>query len=288
MSAPLEVLVDDAVYPEAPRWRDGALWYSDIGAGQICRVAAPGRKEVLAQGLDTPSGLGWTRAGELIFASILASAVYRLGADNRPQLLCGPERHGVEGTNDLATAGSRSYVTCAGRRHQAGDDLAALSQPVGKILMIDHESCEGRIVASGLRGPNGVAVTPDGSALIVAETFARRLLRFDIDPAGFLSNRQVFAELDVMVDGLALDAAGAAWVGAGRDFRLVDAQGRILDRVEAPGWTCVACMLGGPDGRSLFMAVSRFEGAEAIFAGRSEGRLLRTTVDVPAAPQPPA
>jgi sugar lactone lactonase YvrE len=282
-TARLETYLDGLAFPESPRWREGAFWCSDISAHEVCRVDGPGRKAVVVSGLKTPSGLGWTAQGDLLVAAIEASGVYRVGADGAARPFCPFERHGVEATNDMATWGGRSYVTCAGRAHRPGDGLAEFSQPCGKILLIDHATGEGRVVADGLLGPNGAQVTADGRRMIVAETFARRLLAFDVAADGALSAPSVFAELGKLPDGLALDAEGAAWVGLGESFRRVAEGGRVLAEIAVEDAHCVAPALGGPDGRSLFMAVSRYSGADDIFTGRAQGRILRTEVAVPAA-----
>jgi sugar lactone lactonase YvrE len=281
----IEVLADDACYTESPRWRDGALWFSDIGAGQVRRIASGGAKEVAVSTIRTPSGLGWTRSGELLVASIDDAAIYRVGGDGAPSVLCGHERHGVHGTNDMATAGPRSYVTCSGRVFERGDGWGLLSQPVGKILLLDHDSGEARVVADGMRMPNGVAITPDGETLIVAEVFAQRILAFDIAADGQLSGQRVWAEVGHLLDGLCLDAEGCVWIGGtgSGGFKRIAPGGGVLETVAVPGWSCIAPMLGGPDGRDLFMAASQMDDPDAIFDGRAKGRILRARVSVPAA-----
>ena len=282
MTASLEIYLDGVAFPESPRWRDGAFWCSDISAHQVCRVDAAGRKTVVVSDLKTPSGMGWTPNGDLLVASIDTSSIYRVGADGVTRPFCPFERHGVLATNDMATFGGRSYVTCGGRRHQPGDGAAELSLPTGKILLVDHASGEGRVVAEGLKGPNGAQVTPDGRRLIVAETFTQRILAFEVASDGSLSQPRVFAEVGKLVDGLVLDAEGAAWVGAGDCFRRVAEGGSVLEDIAVPGWLCIAPALGGADGRSLFMAASQFSGADDIFNGRAKGRILRTEVAAPA------
>jgi sugar lactone lactonase YvrE len=102
--------------------------------------------------------------------------------------------------------------------------------------------------------------------LIVAESFARRLTAFDITADGTLSNRRVGA--DATGDGICLDAEGAVWcsdVGpdeAGVCLRVREG-GEVLDRIELDR-PCYACMLGGQDGRTLFMIVARWPGPDRI------------------------
>jgi sugar lactone lactonase YvrE len=288
MAGKVEVLVDDATYTESPRWRDGVFWFSDIGRGEVCRVG-PNGKEVYLE-VDTASGLGWTQSGDLLVASIAASTIFRAGPDRIPRPFCGPAPGGALGTNDMATVGSRSYVTCSGRDHQPGDDVALLAEPIGKIVVVDHDTGAGRVVASGLRMPNGVAVTADGKTLMVAEIFANRLLRFDIRADGSLSEPRVFREVDHGMDGICLDAEGAVWASAGLEqkFHRIDVRGNYVDTVEVPGWMCIAPMLGGADGRTLYMAVSQADDADAVFDGRARSRIVTARVDVPACPAPAA
>ena len=71
-----------------------------------------------------------------------------------------------------------------------------------------------RQVADGIDFPNGMAVTPDNTTLIIAESFARRLTAFDIAADGSLSNRRVWAD-GVGPDGICIDAEGAVWTAVG-------------------------------------------------------------------------
>jgi sugar lactone lactonase YvrE len=281
----VEVLVGDAIYTESPRWHEGALWFSDMGAGAVKRVTLDGGCETMLKDIETPSGLGWTRSGELIVVSIHDAAIYRIGKDGTRHVMAGPEQHGTRATNDMATADGRSYVTCSGRDYEKGDDYAALSAPVGKILLLDHDSGAVTVVAEGLVAPNGVGISSDGKTLIVAEVFNHRLLRFDIRRDGTLSAPKVAVDLGHMVDGLCLDADNGAWVGTtdGRFKRVDLATGQETQSVDAPGWKCIAPMLGGPDGRTLFLAVNRFNDADDIFSGRARGGIFKARATIPAA-----
>src|SRR2546430_1254508 len=46
-------------YPEGPRWRDGALWFSEFSDRTINRYSPGGGREVVLRLEDTPSGLGF-------------------------------------------------------------------------------------------------------------------------------------------------------------------------------------------------------------------------------------
>ena len=282
----VQILVDGAIFTESPRWRDGAFWYSDIGGGTVNRIAPSGQREIIVSGIPAPSGLGWTKSGDMLVASLATSTIYRVGRDGVPIAFAGPEQHGSAATNDMATAGSRSYVSCAGHVFQAGDDESILSRPVGAVILLDHDSGACRKVATGLKMPNGIAITPDGKTLVLAELYAARILHFDIRADGSLSEPRVFVQLPHIADGICLDAEGGVWIGTGLDYcQRLDAAGQPAEKVEVPGWSCVAPMLGGPDGRTLYIAANLMEKPDDIFTGRAKGRIVTAKVNIPAAPE---
>jgi sugar lactone lactonase YvrE len=123
----------------------------------------------------------------------------------------------------------------------------------GFVVLVTPDG-EVRRVAEEIAFPNGMAVTPDDSTLIVSESFGGTLTAFDIGPDGSLSNRRVWAALPG--DGIVLDSEGAVWTPgwteAGPACLRVAEGGEVLDTVpldRAP----FACTLGGEDGRTLFM-----------------------------------
>jgi sugar lactone lactonase YvrE len=289
----LELLLDDAVFGESPRWHDGALWFSDIGDGKVWRIAPDGHRTLAVSGVPAPSGLGWTREGDLLVTSLKDHTIYRMGADGVARPFCGPEQHGTVGTNDMATAGSRSYVSCAGRVYQMGDSIEEIAAPVGKVLLIDHDSGAVRTVAEGYRMPNGIAFSPDGSRLVFAEVFASRLLQFDIVADGSLTNERVFAALDGSADGIWMDAEGMVWSattslaspGATRWERVAEG-GKVLDSIPVPdGYHAIACALGGADGRDLFLVANKTETPDDVWNGRAKSRVYKTRAAVPTAPR---
>ncbi len=137
-------------------------------------------------------------------------------------------------------------------------------------------------MADGVHFPNGMAVTPDGGTLIVAESYGNRLTAFDIAPDGGLTNRRVWADLgDGVPDGICLDAEGAVWYGDVPNQRCVRVRegGEVLQTVELDRG-CFACARGGADGRTLFMVAAEWPGAMGTDGGAGTGRVL--TVDAPA------
>ena len=104
---------------------------------------------------------------------------------------------------------------------------------------------------------------------------------------GSLSGRRVWAALEGEVpDGICLDAEGAVWVASpvsGDVLRVLEG-GRVTHRV-AVSTKAIACMLGGPERRHLFVCTSPFIEPEECRAKR-EARIEAVEVDVPGAGLP--
>ncbi len=138
-----------------------------------------------------------------------------------------------------------------------------------------------RQVADGVAFPNGMVVTPDNSTLIVAESYGKKLTAFDIAADGSLSNGRLWADLgEGTPDGICLDADGAVWYADVPNKRCVRVRegGEVLQTVDLDRGG-FACMLGGPDRRTLFIAANEWRGPDSM-AGARDGQLL--SVEAPA------
>jgi sugar lactone lactonase YvrE len=131
-----------------------------------------------------------------------------------------------------------------------------------------------------------MALTPDGRTLLLAETPAQRITAWSVGPDGSLNDRRVWAALDTArPDGIALDAAGALWLaspGTGELLRVAEG-GRVLDSRVVPGpGSPSTCLLGGADGRELYVSVPPSHDRDECLASRG-ARIYLDRVAVPAA-----
>jgi sugar lactone lactonase YvrE len=156
------------------------------------------------------------------------------------------------------------------------------------ILALVNPDGEVRQVADGCAFPNGMVVTPDNKTLILAESYAHRLTAFDIDASGNLSNRRVWADLGGdSPDGICLDAEHAVWyanVGTRRCVR-VRQGGEVLQTVDLDRG-CFACMLGGRDGRTLFLMAAEYPPASWGPDAPRTGQVLTIQAPAPGAGWP--
>src|SRR5262249_59326027 len=74
----MDTVVDGLTFPEAPRWRDGKLWFSDFYTQRVLTVDPAGRLETVVEVPQRPSGLGWTPDGGLLVVSMLDRPLLRV------------------------------------------------------------------------------------------------------------------------------------------------------------------------------------------------------------------
>lgn len=236
-------------YAEAPRWRDGRLWFSDVHDFKLKTVDLDGRVETIAEMSGRPSGMGFLPDGRLLIATAL---------DRRLLLVAGRVVSDAADLSRLAGGVLNDMVVDGAGHAYVGDtgfDLAKGQTPRPGRILLWQEGSQARIVAEDVVFPNGMAVTPDGRELFVAETMARRISRFAIAPDGSLSGRRVFAELDMPPDGMCLDEAGGLWIGMPEASRFVRLNpDGTLDRALPGAFPfAVAPALGGPTRKTLFL-----------------------------------
>jgi sugar lactone lactonase YvrE len=270
------VLIDDLGFPEAPRWHGGRLWFSDF-ADRVVRSADPsGRADVVLELDDSPSGLGWAPDGTLLVVSMTRRALLRV-RDGAPQVHADLRAHTRFRANDLVVDDAgRAWVSSFGFDLEGG----AAPEPTA-LLRVDPDGSV-HVAAEDVVFPNGMVLSPDGTLLVVAETYGARLTAFDVAADGGLSGRRVFADLPgVAPDGICLDADGQVWVATARTPELLRVRdgGEVTARVAVgSGSLSYACALGGEDGRTLFACT-----APSWRPGPRAGRIEVARVDVPAA-----
>jgi sugar lactone lactonase YvrE len=281
MTNTTEVLLDGLAFPEGPRWHDGRLWFSDMHAGTVQSVDASGNSEVIVEVPNSPSGLGWLPDGRLLVVSMIDRRLLRLDPDGLTEVADLSELASCHCNDMVVDAQGRAYVG------NFGFDLHEhATQANAEVILVTPDG-RSRVVADEMQFPNGSVITPDGATLIVGETFGMRLTAFDIEADGSLSGRRTWAQLDkIMPDGICLDAEGAIWVASPIShavFRIA-LGGEILQRIPLETQS-FACMLGGPDGRTLHICTAESSDPEACTAKRS-GRIEIVEVDVPRAGLP--
>jgi sugar lactone lactonase YvrE len=250
--AEFKVLLDGLMFTEGPRWHDGKLYFSDMHAHKVMSVDLEGKAQTVVEVPKWPSGLGWLPDGRMLIVSMTDRKLLRLDPD-------GLKTHADLDTlasfycNDMVVDGNgRAYVGNFGY-----DLLSGEPQKPAELIMVNPDG-SARIAADGFDFPNGTVISPDGKTLVVGESMGHRLTAFTIQGDGSLTNRRPFADLgEAVPDGIALDAVGAIWVASPMSkemLRVLDG-GKVAERLKFDTMP-IACALGGPDRRTLFMLTS--------------------------------
>jgi len=280
-------------FGKAPRWRDGRLWFSDFHGHAVRSVSLEGDLRTELEIDDRPSGLGWAPDGSMLIVSATKRQILRRAPDGAVSLHADLSHISESHCYDMVVdSRGGAYVG------NFGLDVAPAVEARGLVgvltqhptTCITYVAPDGtvRVVAEEMHFPNAFVITPDGKTLIVSETLAGVLTAFDIGDDGGLSRRRVWAAIGKSRTpcGIALDADNAVWVAepiASECLRIAEG-GEVLERV-ATEEPCYSCILGGEDGRILFILTATSWEAERTSQARN-GLVLMADVDSPAAGRP--
>src|SRR4051794_21088715 len=183
--AELQTLMTGIAFGESPRWHEERLWFSDWGAQEIVAVDLEGNSEVVVR-VDFPSFpmcIDFLPDGRLLIVSGRDGQLLRLEADGSLATHADLSGLSAHPWNDIVVdARGNVYVNEAGFEFPGGEfapGTIAVIKPDGSI----------RQVAGRVAFPNGMAITSDGSTLIVAESYGSKLTALDIAGDGGLSNQ---------------------------------------------------------------------------------------------------
>lgn len=277
-----KTLLDGGKYYEAPRWHHGRLWFVDCLARTLLSIDLSGACRVEATfDDDTPCGTGFLPDGRLVILTMFRKRLFVFGDGKlSPYADLSGIASGV--IDDMIVDGlGRAYVGDLGFNFPPPPDRGAC----GRIILATPDG-EGRVVAEGLRFPNGITVSADHRRLVVAEMDGECVADYEIAPDGSLKLRRKLP-CGKEPDGICLDRDGAVWVACYSEdaFVRIDTDGEERQRIGVPGRRAIACALGGPERRTLF-CLSAATSHEDLRRGKSSARIDVVEVDVPGAGYP--
>ena len=285
------MIADGLYFGEGPRWHDGRLWFSDFHDHAVKSMDAAGGVRTELQIDDQPSGLGWLPDGRMLVVSMRRRQVLRVDPDGvkvHADLAAIATFH----TNDMVVdRHGRAYVGNFGfdldhALQTRGVEGVLAEHPTAVLARVDPDGSV-HVACAEMHFPNGSVITPDGKTLIIAETLAMRLTAFDIAADGSLANRRLWAQVGMRApDGICLDANGHVWIAnaIAPECVLFAPGGEVVATIETDQ-PCFACMLGGPDRRTLYMLTAPTSVADLASASPL-GRVMAAAVATPGAGQP--
>jgi len=278
----LQCLLDGGRYFEGPRWHAGRLWFVDCMERTLLSLSPSGAREQHATFEDdTPCGTGILPDGRLVVLTMHRKRLMTY-ADGKLSLYADLSGIAAGAIDDMIIDGlGRAYVGDLGFDMPPPPDRGA----PGRIILVMPDGAA-RVVAEGLRFPNGISVSADHRRLVVAEMDGACLADYDIEPNGDLKFRGRFGSMK-SPDGICLDREGAVWVAAFEEdaFIRLDPSGNELQRIEVPGRRALACVLGGPERRTLF-CLSAATSYEELRQRKSSSRIDVVDVEIAGAGYP--
>lgn len=285
----MRVLMSDLTIGESPRWHDGRLWFCHWGPSEIVAVDLDGNSEIVMRDGDLrPHSIEWLPDGRLLIVAASEARLLRQEADGTlvdhadlSALPSGCNEITVDGRGNIYVNGANFDFMAFLDNIDPADETPWRERPGFVPGFIGLITPDGKVtqVADGIEFPNGMVVTPDNRTLIISESFAGRLTAFDIAEDGTLDNRRVWAD-GVAPDGICMDADGAIWTSQTQnDCVRVREGGEILDRIDLDRGP-FACMLGGPDGRTLFVMAAEWNPGDP-FGGPRTGQVLAVPAPAP-------
>lgn len=267
----LATLKDDIIMGECTRWHDGRIWFADWIKGAIYAVDDAGYSTTAITLKSLPISFDWNNEGRCFVVNAGARRLQLLENDQLTDfadLSAAPFPYNEIVIDDAG----HIYINNINFQFPGGEfqpGFIALVTPDGRVLRQEGD----------LAFPNGMVVTPDGKTLICAESYNGKLTAFDIAPDGTLSNQRLWAHIEGQGgDGICVDAEGAIWASSGKRCVRIIEGGAVLDTVDLDRMA-FACMLGGVDGKTLFIAANEWTGK--IDPTGTTGRLYSTQVQVP-------
>lgn len=272
---------------------DGTVWVSDKGSA-AARVHDDGTIQQLGVAGGEPNSLNFLPDGRLLIANFEGHLQTLDTATGAVESFV-REVDGIEVTHSnyaLADAAGFVWATESTRFPNPGPETVPqmIGNPDG-WLFVRRPDGSSEILAEGLAFANGLALSPDGRSLFVAETFTGRISRAEILRGGGIGPLETYCELPADgleeqymtpgPDGMAFDESGALWVCVyNRNALAVVAPdgGKVETVVSDPegtvfGWPTNPVFVG-PDRRTL------------VVGAISRPFVVRARVETPGAPQP--
>ncbi len=234
---------------EGPLWvKQGYLVFSDIYNSRIMKMSAPDQPGIYRDYTNAANGNSMDVQGRLYSCERDGHRVVRMEKDGTVSVIASEyDGKRLNSPNDVVV-----------RR----DGQVYFSDPASDAVLeprelgfngVYHVTPEGKISLVGkMPRPNGVAVTPDGKTLYVADTQQRKILAYDLDAQGNASRERVFIEgIDGGPDGLRVAANGNLYIAC-RGIAIYTPDAKMVKMIEFPE-TPANCAFGDSDLRTLYV-----------------------------------
>ncbi|WP_375228976.1 SMP-30/gluconolactonase/LRE family protein [Roseobacter sp. S98] len=255
------------------RWSEGPVWFaagrylvwSDIPNNRMMRWdETDGSVSVFRQPSNNSNGNTVDGQGRMVSCEHLARRVTRTEHDGSITVIADSfEGKRLNSPNDVVVKSDGTiWFTdpSYGIMMDYEGDRAESEIGACHVYCVHPETGEIRIVADDYVKPNGLAFSPDESALFIADTGIthdadgpRHIRRHNVSADNTLSEGGVIAECtEGVFDGFRFDRDGRIWTSAADGVHCLNAQGELIGKVHIPEMVANVCF-GGPKLNRLFI-----------------------------------
>jgi sugar lactone lactonase YvrE len=266
------VVIEDLHFPECLRWHEDRLFFCDMYGDAVYSYDPDTRELRTVAEVFHPGGIGWLPDGRMLVVASEDRRILEVGDfGNRPYA----DLDGIVPgwLNDILV--DRTGRVYAGN---FGYDLFGEEPRSTQLAVIDTDGSV-TMQTDDVLFPNGMVKRSDG-ALVVAETFAKALTTFRIADDGSLTRDSSLSLGEAVPDGICIDAEDHVWISSVYDREAIRVSPNGELERHAVSQMAFACMLGGADRRTLFVATAPdFEPSDR--RANREGRIETLRVEVP-------
>ena len=274
------------IFPDATRWlwKD---WPKPVAAGKgsqpLREILIPGEDwQLVGVGYKFTEGPAANAKGEVFFNDIPNKATYKISLDGRVSRFI----EDSQGANGQAFGpDGRLYAVQPNRVVAYGDDGKATQVADGirgndltvrhdgrvfvtvpnrdpgqptKVVTIGPDGAV-KVVDTGLKYPNGVALSPDQSLLYVADAQSHWVYSYQVRDDGALASKQKYDHLHVPdsaddsgADGMRVDRDGRLYVATRMGLQVCDQAGRVNCIIPTPNGKVSNLCFGGADFQTIY------------------------------------
>ncbi len=257
---------------------DGSVYFTEIAGNRILKFTPGAGFSVFREPSGRANGLAFDPQGRLVACEGAGMGTGGGRRVTRTDLKTGKvevlaeryEGKRLNSPNDVdIDAQGRIYFTDPRYGDQSGRELETEDvyriEPDGKLTRV--------LTKPDVEKPNGIALSPDGKILYVADSKAgppreAAIRKFDVLPDGRIANGRVHYSFGTGrgVDGMSIDVQGNLYGAAGTTtgppenragIYVISPEGKLLGRIPVPEDSVTNCAFGGPDRKTLYVTAGK-------------------------------
>jgi sugar lactone lactonase YvrE/predicted alpha/beta superfamily hydrolase len=221
----------------------GEVFFNDIPNEKTWCIGLDGKVTLFASETQRANGQAFSPDGRLHAVAMGAAQVVAYSAEARRNTVAGD----IAGNDIVIAHNGNIYVTNPSRDNTPSD-----------VWLIKPDGTK-KIVDTGLKFSNGIALSPDQTLLYVADSRSHWIYSYQVKADGTLAHKQRFYWLhmpdtgdDSGADGMCVDRDGRLYVATKMGIQVCDQAGRVNCILPTPNGRVSNVEFGGPAHDTLF------------------------------------